>query len=119
MDLVPFDSPRFVHLDIDTVDRLEAFLARREAHARDFVRVVYSGPGSMLVKAAELVGDAFRSYQFIHRRATAPSERRADVHAGMSRREILTRYYDARPLAGVDREVTLAALFRLACATDE
>jgi hypothetical protein len=114
VDLHPIESPRFMHFDLEHESALEEFLAGCERYRGDFVRVVYSGKGSMLVGAAKIVGDHFRSYQFITRKVER-TERRADVHAGLSTKEILERYSDATTGPdGVDRATLLAAGYRLA-----
>ena len=114
VSLEPFLSPRFVHLEISTVADLELFLKNRGDYSGDFVRVVYSGPGSSVVGAAEHLGDSFRSYQFIVRRPPAQrSDSRADVHAGMGMDEILAGYVAANPLPDADPAVVLEAGRRL------
>lgn len=111
--LVPLRSPRYVHLDVSTEADLEAFMARRKEYAGDFVRVVYSGPGSMVLGAARQIGEEFRSYQITVRRPDK-STRRADVHAGMSTPDMLKNYVAARPPAeGMNAAMTLEAGLRL------
>jgi hypothetical protein len=107
-----FEAPRFRHFEIATDHDLEAFVKNREQYRGDFVRVVYSGPPSMVVKAAENLGDQFRSFQFIARRVQK-TVKRAEIHAGMPVPEIIRNYVAAHPPQGLDPDRTLEAMVRL------
>jgi len=110
--LKAFDAPRFRHVEL-VEGRLEEFLDQQEEgeYERDFLRIVYSG---LTCSALDHLRDIkCRSFQLIFRRPV-PIESRVEIHAGMNRLEMLTRYVDARALPeGADKTRALDAGMRL------
>jgi hypothetical protein len=96
VDLHEHAAPRFVHVELDDAG-LERWLPRLGELAGDFLRVVYTGTGSMVLGALEHRAESFRHFQLVRRPPAAPAQRRAEIHAGLDRSEILDRYLAARP----------------------
>ena len=107
-----FTAPRFIHVEI-VEGQLEEFLDQQEEgeYEQDFLRIVYSG---FACPALDHLRDIkCRSFQLIFRRPV-PIESRVEIHAGMNRLEMLTRYVDARALPdGADKARALDAGMRL------
>jgi len=92
--------------------KLEKLLPRLGELRGDFLRVVYTGTGSMMLGALESKADTFRSFQLIKRRAKGPAAARAEMHAGMDRAALVDRYMAEVPPPG-DPQAARAAMRRL------
>jgi DNA repair exonuclease SbcCD nuclease subunit len=113
---IPIQAPRFIVEDLSGNKGKNAALEREliadwRGH---FVRLIV-GPWAdpaLLERVREASGA--RTFEVIVKRAERATERRADLHAAMSQRELLSKYVAARPPAeGLDRKALLAAGERL------
>ena len=106
-----FTAPKFQHLECDEAE-LEKLIDKGTLNGweGDFVRIVYTGRSSPALNA--LKDWTFRSLQVITRREQR-AERRAEIHAGMPRRELLEKYAAARPLPDADPRRVIEAGMRL------
>lgn len=107
VELHLFKGPRFIQLETDKDDDFEGIL---NDAAGNFLRIIYFGypPPALDPEKVALC----RSVQLITRRPERQERRLADIHAGMSRKELLQKYMNARPPVG-DRERALTVGLRL------
>lgn len=91
-------APKFRHIEVDQ-EQLEEILPTLTLYEGDFVRVVYTGKPCAAVDELEKYKPLFRHYQLIVRRVQSSGPQRADIHAGMGKRELLQAYMKARPPA--------------------
>lgn len=91
---IPVKAPRFRVVDLTGSDKPSPQTVR--SWAGDFVRV-FVGPqwGRQSIEALRKSADA-RWFEVVVRRPPKPAETRAEIHAGLSRRELLVRYMHAR-----------------------
>jgi hypothetical protein len=88
-------APRFVHVEGND-KTLKQWLPQIEELTGDFVRIVYTGSDSKVLDAWRAKADLFRSFEVITRRKVV-TEKRAEIHAGMDRSEMVDQYMLALP----------------------
>lgn len=109
----PLRAPRFMHFEVDE-KTIEGLFEAEAWDELDFVRVVYTGKPSAALDDLRSLAPHARSFQVITRPPKV-SQQRTEVHAGMTKSELLQRYMEARPPAeNVDRLQALGAGLRLA-----
>lgn len=116
-EMVYLTAPRYRHFDLH-YETAVPFLEQLDAFdTGDFVRIVYEGALGQVTDKLREWGQTQRSFQFIQRKPTSVTQR-IQVHAGMSKRELLVNYALARPLSDADPKVVLDALIRLGGVND-
>lgn len=95
---IPIKAPRFRIMDLTEIDKnkIKGELDKMEKWQGDFIRMIVGPEFSQktLAELKKVLGA--RWFEIVVRRKPS-TETRADIHAGLTRREIIYRYVKARP----------------------
>jgi DNA repair exonuclease SbcCD nuclease subunit len=104
VELIPIKAPRFRVFDFTKPNVPDPGSKELSEYEGDFVRVIV-GPRTIASFVEEFrKASKPRWFQAIVRQEDADVEKRSEVHAGMSRGDMLTEYVKVRPLEGVEEE---------------
>jgi DNA repair exonuclease SbcCD nuclease subunit len=108
---LPIIAPRFTHVELQDCEMLPNILLA--ADPRDFIRVI-TDSAKWTAEAIEAKKLSYRWLQITERARYTKSQKRAVVHAAMSKGEIIDNYMKTRPLPeGVTPEQVKTAMLRL------
>ena len=112
MDFLPIDAPRFVHVELQDSEIFPETLLKA-AERKDYVRII-TDSARWTKEALEAKGLTFSYVQITERAKFTKSQKRAVVHAAMSKKEIIASYIAARPVpTGVTVEQAARAMAQL------